>query len=80
MAKVVEENRTWDSQNGPADPAVFRKEIAPGLRAVKLAELMDVTGLGKGACSKIRSGRVVPHPRHWTALSGLLTRASNDRC
>jgi len=80
MAKVVEENRIWESQNEPADPEVFRREIAPGLNAFKLAELMAVTGLGKGSCSKIRSGKVVPHPRHWDALGELLTLVPSGRC
>ena len=69
MAGVVAANRAW---NGPADPKVFRRAIAPRLEACKLSELMKATGLTKGACSRIRAGQVVPHPRHWVGLEGLV--------
>jgi len=38
------------------------------LVGVKLAEIMTATGLSKSMASQIRSGRVVPHVRHWPAL------------
>jgi hypothetical protein len=69
MTAVVAANRAWD---GPADPEVFRRGIAPRLETFKLSELMEVTGLTKGACSRIRAGPVVPHARHWAGLERLV--------
>jgi CRISPR-associated endonuclease Cas1 len=69
MKRVIAANRAW---SGPsAAPSVFRKEILPGLRDVRLTEIEQVTGLSSGACSRIRSGKSVPHPRHWEALADL---------
>jgi hypothetical protein len=31
-----------------------------------------VTGLSLAACSRIRAGAKVPHPRHWAAMHGLI--------
>lgn len=69
MASVVAANRAWEESTGqPADLKQYREFIAPGLHRLPLKALMATTGLTKGACSKIRSGSVVPHPRHWEAL------------
>jgi hypothetical protein len=47
---------------------LFKREIAPKLDAFTLAEIADATGLSLAACSRIRAGAKVPHPRHWNAL------------
>jgi hypothetical protein len=44
--------------------------IREGLADVKLTEIMAATGLSKSMASHIRSGRTVPHARHWPALAG----------
>jgi hypothetical protein len=66
MATVVAANRAWAGD--AINSAEFRRTILPHLAALKLADLMAATGLTKGACSRIRAGRVLPHPRHWQAL------------
>jgi hypothetical protein len=33
--------------------------------------MADATGLSLAACSRIRSGARVPHPRHWDAFVSL---------
>jgi hypothetical protein len=53
------------------DEAWFKREIAPKLDAFPLREMADVTGLSLAACSRIRAGSRVPHPRHWDALHKL---------
>ena len=53
------------------DPAVFRREILPQIQDVLLTDLAEATGLTKSACSRIRAGKTVPHPRHWEALASL---------
>jgi CRISPR-associated endonuclease Cas1 len=50
------------------DPAAFTTEILPGLRQLRVPELMDATGLSHHYCSLIRLGKKVPHPRHWETL------------
>jgi hypothetical protein len=45
--------------------------IRDRLAGSKLTEIMAATGLSKSMASQIRSGRVVPHVRHWPALADL---------
>ncbi len=69
MARVLRVNHEWEG-SGRTTPGseYFRQTIAPELPRFTLKALMDVTGLTKSACSRIRSGRVVPHPRHWEGI------------
>jgi CRISPR-associated endonuclease Cas1 len=71
MAQVVAANRAWSG--GAPDPATFRGTVAPKLKQVKLDVLVGATGLTKSACSRIRAGMVLPHPRHWKALAALVS-------
>jgi hypothetical protein len=50
----------------------FRLNVLPLLDAVLLSDMSKATGLSQGACSRIRSGKAVPHPRHWSALAELV--------
>lgn len=69
MAHVVRENRRWNRNNRrPADASTFKRDILPGLQAFSLSVLMQATGLSESACSRVRAGQVIPHPRHWLAL------------
>lgn len=54
------------------DPSDWEKTIQPGLANVSLAKIMDATGLGPASASGARTGKLVPHPRHWTALADLV--------
>jgi hypothetical protein len=54
------------------DPAIYRERIWPKLGAVKLAEIMEVTGYSKGHCSTIRAGTWTPHVSTWPALAALV--------
>lgn len=67
-------NRSWAREHpGQRDEAGFKREIAPKLDAFSLAEIAAATGLSLAACSRIRAGAKVPHPRHWDALRKLTT-------
>jgi hypothetical protein len=49
-------------------------EFAPireGLSGVPLQRIIDTIGVSPTAASKIRSGKLVPHVRHWEALRNL---------
>ena len=66
-------NRSWVRDHpGERDEAWFRREIAPNLDAFMLAQIAAATGLSLAACSRIRAGARIPHPRHWEALQKLL--------
>jgi hypothetical protein len=66
-------NRRWACGHpGQRDEARFKREIAPKLDAFSLKEVAAATGLSLAACSRIRAGTRVPHPRHWDALMLML--------
>ena len=52
--------------------AWFKREIAPKLDGFSLKEIGKATGLSLAACSRIRAGARVPHPRHSQALIQML--------
>ena len=66
-------NRRWAREHpGQRDEAWFKREIAPRLDAFTLKEIAAATGLSLAACSRIRAGAKVPHPRHWEAMRRLV--------
>jgi hypothetical protein len=66
-------NRSWAREHpGKRDEAWFKREIAPRLDGFALKEMGKATGLSLAACSRIRAGAKVPHPRHWEALLALV--------
>jgi hypothetical protein len=65
-------NRNWAREHPEQrDEAWFKREIAPRLDAFSLKKIGKATGLSLTACSRIRAGARVPHPRHWEALRKL---------
>jgi CRISPR-associated endonuclease Cas1 len=62
--------REWETAHPDVefDPEMFRREILPGLGAVKLAEIVEAIGCSKGYASVIRSGKQTPHVSTWAAL------------
>jgi hypothetical protein len=66
-------NRRWAREHpGQRDEAWFKREIVPKLDAFTLREIGKATGLSLAACSRIRAGARVPHPRHWDGLLALV--------
>jgi len=63
-------NREWKREHGAAgrDEAWFRREVLPKLDGFSLKEMAGATGLSLAACSRVRSGARLPHPRHWDSL------------
>jgi hypothetical protein len=70
MARRKRELKEWQAahQGTIADPELFARVILPRLQGVPLSDFVRATGLSHGYLSQIRSGRKVPHPRHWNAL------------
>jgi hypothetical protein len=66
-------NRRWAREHpGQRDETWFKRELSPKLDAFTLKEIAEATGLSLAACSRIRAGAKVPHPRHWEALRKLI--------
>jgi hypothetical protein len=66
------EQLAWECNDQSGPPVDdFVTEILPGLRDVPLAAVQRATGLSISASSRIRSGKLRPHVRHWPALRQL---------
>jgi hypothetical protein len=65
--------REWDARGGHPEitEQQLYEQILPRLADVPLSQIERATGLSNSSCSRIRSGRMTPHPRHWDALSKL---------
>jgi transcriptional regulator with XRE-family HTH domain len=63
----------WDKANPGAvyDPELFRREILPRLKTVKLTEIAEAAGCSKASASDIRRGKWTPHVSTWPALAAL---------
>jgi hypothetical protein len=51
----------------------YEREILPNLATVTLSTIRQATGLSISACSRIRSGGLIPHRSHWQPLSSILS-------
>jgi hypothetical protein len=73
IAEAHRRNREWKREHGmqARDETWFRREVLPKLDGFSLKQLATATGLSLVACSRIRSGSRVPHPRHWFNLHAL---------
>jgi hypothetical protein len=74
IAEHHRRNHEWkrERETDGRDSAWFRREIGPKLSRYPLNSIARATGLSLAACSRIRAGTQVPHPRHWDALAALL--------
>lgn len=73
--KVAETNReraAWDREHTHQDPNLFMTEILPGLAEVTTSEIAAATGLSRNFAATIKSGKHIPHPRHWSVLRNLV--------
>ncbi len=64
----------WEQANPGVnyDPELFRRDILPMLRTVKLNEIVEAIGCSKASASDIRRGKRTPRVSAWTALAGLV--------
>lgn len=66
-------NADWEAkQSTIPSPAIYDRDIAPGLKAFLPAAIAAATGLSNSTAKTIRAGRMRPHPRHWAALRALV--------
>lgn len=61
--------QAWEAHDGRASDLHFDRDILPALAGLPLSALQHATGLSTAACSRIRSGALRPHQRHWVALA-----------
>jgi hypothetical protein len=78
IAEGHRRNREWKREQNDVtyDKAWFRREVLPKLNEFSLSEIAVATGLSLAACSRIRAGQRIPHPRHWQGLIQLFAQTT----
>jgi CRISP-associated protein Cas1 len=63
----------WDAEHAEDthDPGWYLANVLPGLAGVTLTAIANATGMSTSNAAKVRSGKRVPHPRHWAVLTEL---------
>jgi hypothetical protein len=51
---------------------VYVKRVQPSLASAAKSQVRSALGVSEPYSSGIRSGKCVPHPRHWEALAKLV--------
>jgi len=57
----------------------YRDVIMGALGSVAPSAIASATGLSRSSASKIKAGRQIAHPRHWTALAALVGVSAEER-
>jgi hypothetical protein len=72
MRQQKAERDAWEAAHAGEvwDQADF-EPIRLALQEVPISALMATTGMSRGACTSLRTGRMACHPRHWAALAEL---------
>jgi hypothetical protein len=55
--------------DGSLDGVDFRRDILPKLQGLPVRVIAEAMGASISHGSKVRSGRLVPHRRHWNPLA-----------
>lgn len=65
--------RQWNPQTLPSwlTAQVFVKRVVPALQHVRTAEVSRCLKSSESYAAQVRTGRRLPHARHWLALAGL---------
>lgn len=72
-ARQREAQAAFDGQSAmAADPEWFRSMVLPGLARFTLPAIAKATGVSTSGAAKWRSGRALPHRRHWSTLAQLV--------
>lgn len=73
-------NQEWEATHGEELPEIdYEEEILPGLEDVVIRRIAEATDLSMSYAAAIRSGREVPHRRHWPALLELAQKEDPER-
>jgi hypothetical protein len=53
------------------DEKTYREKILPRLSGITVPTIVSALAVSEHYATSIRSGRCIPHPRHWLALARL---------
>jgi CRISPR-associated protein Cas1 len=72
--RQVAAQREWNPADKPdwLDENAYREKIRPRLAGVTVPAIMSALNVSEPYATNIRSGRRIPHPRHWLTLARLV--------
>jgi len=68
------EQAEWEAEHPSEDndPQYYLAEVAPRLSQFTITQIARATGMSTSSASKFRSGKQLPHQRHWKTLAELV--------
>src|SRR4029077_1753323 len=81
MRRQEAAKRAWRPSDLPEwlSEEVYRDKILPRLRTFTVSAIASVLEISKPYATDIRSGKRVPHRRHWQALGRIASVLLEDR-
>jgi len=72
------ESTRWETERGHqvADRAAYLRDTAPLLESLTTADVARALGVSRSSALRIRTGKLIPHVRHWAPLH-TLTHSTN---
>jgi len=72
--RQVAARRGWNLSEKPdwLDKKFYRQQIQPLLSDATVTSIQSALSVSEPYASRIRSGRCIPHPRHWVTLASLV--------
>ena len=69
--------KAWNPSANPAwlNEEAYRERIMPKLRSITVPAILSTLHVSEPYATNIRSGRCIPHPRHWVPLARLTDTA-----
>jgi len=70
----------WETEHGrePIDRAAYLRDTVPLLTDLTTVDVARALGVSQSAASRIRTGKLVPHVRHWASLHALTQSTNTD--
>jgi CRISPR-associated endonuclease Cas1 len=72
--------KSWKPSDKPErlDEKTYREKILSRLAGVTVSTIVSALAVSQPYAANIRTGRCIPHPRHWLRLAGLVGISSVD--
>jgi CRISPR-associated endonuclease Cas1 len=72
--------KAWNPDDNPPwlNELFYRSVVSPKLGPIQVPRIMSAISVSEPYALRIRSGRCIPHPRHWFALARLTGTSTNS--
>lgn len=74
------ETLRWETDHGrdPADRAAYQRDTAPHLTELTTSDIARSLEVSQSAALRIRTGKLIPHVRHWGTLNAMIRPGSES--